>query len=88
LFFRSKAMHTIRKLTGVALDQAIRSHYGSQVTRLSSANAALPAERIGYAATGNTSTFIERSTTGRRFYVRVVNGKIKTQNLEGLGFVF
>lgn len=88
LFVRSKAMHRIRKLSGGALDQAIQGRYRTGITKLNSLNAALPVDRIGYAISGDTTTFLERSTTGRRFYVRLVNGRIRNQNVKPLAFVF
>ena len=80
-------MQRTRKLTGADLDRAIRARYGSAVTRLASRAAALPPGRIGYVTNGRTTTFFER-TTGRRFYVRVVSGRIETQNVKPLAFVF
>jgi hypothetical protein len=37
---------------------------------------------------GDSSTFVERSATGKQFYVRIVTGHIKAQNVKPLAFVF
>lgn len=88
LFVRSREMHRIRKLTGNSLEQAIRTRYGSTVTAIGTVGSALPAGRIGYMPGSDGSTFVERSTTGRSFYVRIRNGRIDGQNVKPLGFVF
>ncbi len=88
LFVRSRSMHAIRKLSGDALGQAVRSRYGAQIVRLSSATSSLPPNRIGYATNGGATTFVERSPTGSRFYVRVDDGRVRGQNVRPLAFVF
>jgi hypothetical protein len=88
LFVRSRSMHSIRKLSGDALGKAVRGRYGAQIVRLSSAASSLPPNRIGYATNGATTTFVERSPTGRRFYVRATDGRIRGENVRPLAFVF
>jgi hypothetical protein len=88
LFLRSDAMHAIRKLSASALAQAIRRRYGSAITRLDSPSSSLSPDRIGFITSGDGITYVERSTTGRQFSVRIVDGRIKAQNVKPLGFVF
>jgi hypothetical protein len=88
LFVRSKAMHTIRKLSGAALDQQLRQRYGSAIIKLAANSSPLPTNRIGYTSSGTTTTFVEHSSTGRHFYVRITNGRINSQNVRPLAFVF
>ena len=88
LFVRSKAMHQIRKLTGQPLQDELHRRYGAAIAQFQPPSPPLPAGRIGYVINGNTLTFIERSTTGRQFYVRIVNGHINAENVKPLAFVF
>jgi len=88
LFVRSRTMHAIRKLTGPALDRSIRGHYGTRILKLSSAAATPQPGRIGYARTGSTTTFVERSPTGRTFFVRFVGGRLAGQNVEPYAYPF
>jgi hypothetical protein len=88
LFVRSRELHRIRKLAGVELERALTARYGGAVDRLPNARSPLPAGRVGYAATADGATFVENSTSGRRFFVTVAGGKIVRQNVKPLGFVF
>jgi hypothetical protein len=88
LFVRSRAMQRIRRQEGAALDAAIRARYRSAITRLASPSAPLPPSRIGYATSGHTTTFVEASPTGRRFHVRVLDGRVVAHNLKELSLVF
>jgi hypothetical protein len=88
LFARSPAMHRIRRLSGASLEQALRERYGSQITRLSSPSASIPERRVGYAIDGDSVTFVERSTTGRRFHVRFIGGHLHGQNVRPLALAF
>jgi hypothetical protein len=88
LFVRSRSMHSVRKLSGDALARAVRGRYGAQIVRLNSTASSLPFNRIGYATNGATTTFVERSPSGRRFYVHVMHGRIRGQNVRPLAFVF
>jgi hypothetical protein len=88
LFLRSRRMHELRTLSGGALADALKSRYGSALTELGSTRAKLPARRIGYVTKGSATTYVEYSTTGRGFYVRVEAGRIRGQNLKPLAFVF
>jgi hypothetical protein len=88
LFLRSDTMHTIRKLSGVRLEQALQHRYGSAVVKLDSPSSTLSAGRIGYTTIGAATIYVEQSTTGRRFSVRIVNGRISAENVKPLGFVF
>ena len=88
LFVRSKTMQQIRKRTGASLQHELHARYGQAITGVVSTSSPLSAGRIGYVIDGHTSTFIERSTTGRQFYVRIVDGHIKAENVKPLAFVF
>lgn len=88
LFLRSRTMHETRKLSGQALRQAIRTHYGAAIAELGTPGETPTTGQIGYATEGNATTFVTQSTTGRRFFVRIVDGHIKAQNVKPLAFVF
>jgi hypothetical protein len=88
LFVRSAAMHSIRKLDAAALERQLRTRYGSAIKKLASPTAPLAPDRIGYAIDGTTVTFVERSTTGRRFHVRFINGHIRGQNVRPFALAF
>jgi hypothetical protein len=88
LFLRSRRMHELRKLQGGGLATALHDRYGSAVTKLDSASATLRPGRIGYVTEGSSTTYVEWSTTGRHFYVRVDAGRIRAQNVKPLAFVF
>ncbi len=88
LFLRSKSMHATRRLAGDALARRIQRQYGTKIVRLDSPGASPPHDRIGYATTGETTTFVEQSTTGRRFFVHVAHGRIRGQNLRPFALVF
>ncbi len=87
-FARSPAMHRLRKLDGTTLEQALQSRYGSLLTKLASPTAPIRPRKVGYTITGTTVTFVERSTTGRRFHVRFVNGRLRGQNVRPLALAF
>ena len=84
LFVRSRTMHAVRKLTGAALSDALRRDYGDQIV----AGASPPVGRIGYTTVGATTTFVERSPTGRRFFISFVNGRLHDQNLKPYAYPF
>ncbi len=88
LFVRSRTMHETRKLSGQALRQAIRTRYGAAIVELGTPKETPATGQIGYVTEGNTTTFVKQSTTGRRFFVRIVDGHIKAQNVKPLAFVF
>lgn len=88
LFVRSRTMHETRKLSGPALRQAIRKHYGAAIAELGTPGETPANGQIGYTTQGDTTTFVKQSTTGRRFFVRIVDGHIKAQNVKPLAFVF
>ncbi|MBA3375590.1 MAG: hypothetical protein H0U00_07225 [Actinobacteria bacterium] len=88
LFVRSRNMHEIRKLKGYSLRTALRRRYGDAIDELPSTTAPLPPRRIGYVIRPDGVTFVERSTTGRRFSVVITRGRIARQNVKPLGFVF
>lgn len=85
LFVRAAKMQRIRKMTGAQLLAALEPY---PLVRLASAGQAPPAGRIGYAQTPSGVTFVERSRTGRRFFVEVRDRRIRRQNLRPYGFVF
>jgi hypothetical protein len=81
LFVRSRAMHRIRKETGRLLVDDL-SRY--PIVR----GASPPVGTIGYALTAEGVTFVERSPTGKRFFVQVRNGRIHRSNVKPYAFVF
>jgi hypothetical protein len=85
LFVRSPAVRRIRAESGGLLERRL-SRY--PVTRLDSIDAPIAASRIGYVPAAQGVTFVERSPTGRRFSVRVVEGKIRQSNLEPYAWAF
>lgn len=88
LFVRSRPMHETRKLSGPELRKAILTRYGAAITELSSPRGTPATGQVGYVTDGANMTFVRQSTTGRRFFVRLVDGRIRAQNVKPLGFVF
>lgn len=88
LFLRSDAMHAIRKSSGNQLVNALRQRYGGKIVRLATPTSHLAADQIGYVTTSTGTVYVEYSPTGRRFFVRVVDGRIKAQNVRALAVVF
>jgi len=86
LFVRTR-MRDSRRLSGKALDAAISHSFGTAITHLASSASSLPPDRIGYFDRAGGATFVEYSTTGRRFYVTLANGKIAAENVRGLTYL-
>lgn len=84
LFVRSRTMHRLRRLTGSSLTDALRRTYGTNIL----ATGSPPAGRIGYTTSGDTTTFVETSRTGKRFYVRFTNGRLSGQNAKPYAYPF
>jgi hypothetical protein len=87
LFVRSREMHRLRKLSGETLHAALATRYGAAITRLHSANAPLPPNRIGYVIRPDGvfhRAKPNRPALHRRRYPR----RIARQNVKPLGFVF
>jgi hypothetical protein len=84
LFVRSKRMHELRKLTGPRLAAALAATYRGAIAR----GEPSATGRIGYLLGPNGVTFVERSPTGRRFFVRFQAGRLAGQNLKPLAFPF
>ena len=85
LFVRMAKMQRIRKLTGAELLAALAPY---PILRLPSANATPPVGKIGFTATANGVTFVERSPTGRRFFVEIRDRRIVHKNVKPYAFVF
>jgi hypothetical protein len=83
-FVRSDRTREIRRLSGKALDAAISRDFRTLVTHLPSSTSSLPPEQIGYFDSAGGATFIEYSTTGRRFYVTLKKGKTVSENVREL----
>ncbi|MGD0273817.1 MAG: hypothetical protein ABSB96_08830 [Gaiellaceae bacterium] len=89
LFLRLRPMlREIRRLSGEELSAALRDRFGSEIEQLPSATTPLPAGRIGYVEHPGGATYLEHSTTGRRFSVTIENGKITAQNVRALTLVY
>jgi hypothetical protein len=82
-----RRIQKIRRLSGDALDAAISRNFGAAVEHLPSSASSLPPERVGYFDRAGGATFVEYSTTGRRFYVTIEKGKIASQNVRGLAYL-
>ena len=82
-----RRIRKIRRLSGDGLDAAISHSFGTAITHLASSANSLPPERIGYVDRAGGAIFIEYSTTGRRFYVTLANGKIAAENVRGLTYL-
>jgi hypothetical protein len=78
----------LRRETGHALARDLARIGGGRLVRLASIGEELPIGKIGYVVKGSTVTYVERSPTGRRFYVRLEEGHIKRQNVEPWAFVY
>jgi len=85
LFVRMAKMQRIRKLTGAKLIAALAPY---PIVRLPSAGATPPLAKIGFAPTTDGVTFVERSPTGRRFYVEIRHRRIVHKNVKPYAFVF
>lgn len=80
LFVHLLRSRGIAKLAGSALDRALARDFGERVVLLPSSKSPLALEEIGYVHTPGGATFYERSSLGRRFSVRIENGKLGLEN--------
>jgi hypothetical protein len=87
-FVRSAETQSIRRLTGERLIAAIRGAYGTEIAVLASSSATAPPGLVGVWTHGARTVFSERSRPGDRLYVELESGKITSENLRGLAFVF
>ncbi len=88
LFVRSHAQRQVRALAADAISARLARRYGASLTRLPRTGAQLAPSRIGYVVGERGVTFVERSTTGRRFVVVIEDGRIVRQNVRPLALVF
>jgi hypothetical protein len=88
LFVRSATIQKIRKITGTPLTAALQKRYGNAINRLASTASHLKPDTIGYTISVSTTTFVEYSTTGRRFYAKIKNGRVTNTNLRILTTVY
>lgn len=73
----------------LALYVRTRRHHGlAGIRSVGSAGAPLPPDTIGYVRTGAETTYVERSTSGRRFTIVVRANKVVRENVKPLAFVF
>ncbi len=73
----------------LALYVRTRKHHGlAGIRSIPSARARLPVDTIGYVRAGAATTYVERSTTGRRFAIVVRAGKVVRENVKPLALVF
>ena len=73
----------------LALYVRSRAHHGLDgITALVSSTAPLPADTIGFVRGAAGTTYVERSTTGKRFAVTVLGTKVTRQNVKPYAFVF
>ena len=86
LFLNSNTMQAITKTNGATAD-AIAKHYDAAITRLPTPTSTLPADKIGYTTQNTETTYIEYSTTGRRYYVQYTHGRITRTNIDTLARV-
>lgn len=78
LFVRSRQMHTLRKLNGQELLDALHTTFGSTLAN----------SRIRVKPTPDGAVFSEQSPTGKTFIVAIRDGRIVKQNLKPYAFVF
>jgi hypothetical protein len=88
LFVRSKRGHKLRRETGTKLRHDVTRIGSPRIVELPSAGASPRVGKIGYAVTAKGVTFVELSPTGKRFYVVVRNGEIRTQNVKPYSYVW
>jgi hypothetical protein len=88
LFVRSMKGGELRRETGPTLARDLGRIGGGRVVRLGSIGEELAVGKIGYLLRGRAVTYVERSPTGRRFYVRLEDGHIKRQNVKPWAFVY
>jgi hypothetical protein len=73
----------------IALFVRTRRHHGlAGIRAVAQTNAPLPPDTIGYVRTGTETTYVERSTTGRRFTIVVRADRVVRQNVRPLASVF
>ncbi len=70
----------IARLTGARLDQALARNFGKAVVLIPSSSSPLALKEIGYVHIPGGATFYERSSLGRRFSVRITNGRLELEN--------
>lgn len=82
-----RRIREIRYLSDDALQAVLSRRFGTTIKHLPSTTSSLPPERIGYFDSAGGATFVEYSTTGRRFYVTIEKGKISSENVRGLTYL-
>ena len=66
-----------------------RKHHGLEgIRRIAAVTASLPPDTIGYVRAGAETTYVERSTTGRRFQVAVRGNRVVRENVKTYTLVF
>ena len=88
LFLRSRAVRALRRQGASALVAGLRRRYAGRIAELRRAGERPPRGQIGYAADGADVVFSRISETGRRFDVRVRDGRIVAQNIGELASVY
>lgn len=84
LFVRLLRPSGIRRLSGDALRNAISTKFGDAITHLRSISGPLSPDHLGYVDLPGGAVYLERSTTGRLFHIRVENGEIVEENVRPL----
>jgi len=87
LFVRSHRGHALRQETGVTLRHDL-ARIAPRLVPLSSSGARPPVGKIGYTVTPRGVTFVEISSTGKRFQVVIADGRIAAQNVKPYTLVF
>jgi hypothetical protein len=88
LFVRSMKGSILRRSTGARLGTLLADIQTSDVIRLRSIIDSLGVGKIAYVIDAQRVTYVERSPTGKRFFVQLVNGHIKRQNVKPYAYVY
>jgi hypothetical protein len=88
LLVRMRDTQRIRRQTGDDLRSALQARYGNGLDELATQRSRPPAAKIGYWIGPSTVVFRRASETGRLFEVVIEDGRIASQNVSPLAFVF
>jgi hypothetical protein len=87
-FMRANNGTKLRRETGMTLARDLRRIGGDRLVELVSPADSAPIRKIGYVTAGTTVTYVERSPSGKRFFVRLDRGRVKSQNLKPYAFSY
>ncbi len=87
-FMRENKGTELRRKTGKQLERDLRRIGQGRLVALRKQTDALPVGKLGYTLDGSAVTYVERSRTGKRFFVHLDDGQVTSQNLRPYAFSY